>query len=492
MGFIARIAERLRAAPRIRRAAVLLLPVAVGLVGAWAGLSLWGAQTKTLGPFGVELHAGFGSGVTDLSLPPFGTIRANTHLAPIHVRATWEDVHVRRLTDLVQESGIDGLAARLEEEAVDALLPFALRAVAAATAGGLLLALGVFRRNLRAVEIAVATALVSVTAAGAATAVTYRTSAFLAPSFSGSLTLAPQLIGPVRSAAERIDYFREQLGRVVDGAVEAYTSIRANPLGGTEVRVLHVSDIHNSPLGFEFAQDIARGFDVDLVVDTGDMTSFGTPAESLLARYLPGFARPYVFVRGNHDSPGLQAAVGRQQNAIVLDGTTAGIAGLEIYGLGHPVFLQQRGMPTDVEAFAEEARAAGERALADVSALPAPPDLVAVHDDRMAESLAGIVPVVISGHFHRESALVVDGTLYLRIGTTGAAGIETFTEEEGIPLSAEILYFAAPEQVGGPSTLVAFDVIRQSPESGSLSIERHLVEEEFAQLLPTPTPSPTA
>jgi hypothetical protein len=102
--------------------------------------------------------------------------------------------------------------------------------------------------------------------------------------------------------------------------------------------------------------------------------------------------------------------------------------------------------------------------------------VVAVHDDRMAESVAGRVPLVISGHFHKPSARVVDGTLFLRVGTTGGSGFTVFTRTGGTPLSAEILYF----KPAAPASLVAYDEVTQSPETGDLTVKRHLVAEEFA------------
>jgi hypothetical protein len=110
----------------------------------------------------------------------------------------------------------------------------------------------------------------------------------------------------------------------------------------------------------------------------------------------------------------------------------------------------------------------------------------------MAEAVAGYVPLVVSGHFHEPSAKETDGTLFLRVGSTGGAGANVFTEVGGVPLSAEILYFSRES----PHTLVAYDLIEQSPESGSLTVRRHLISEEYGTLVPTPptqspTPTPT-
>jgi hypothetical protein len=130
----------------------------------------------------------------------------------------------------------------------------------------------------------------------------------------------------------------------------------------------------------------------------------------------------------------------------------------------------------------------GPRIVEGVSKMRAPPDIVAVHDDRMAEAAAGHVPLVVSGHFHDPAARALDGTLYLRIGSTGGAGANVFTQVGGVPLSAEVLYFSRTT----PRVLVAYDLIEQSPESGSLTVRRHLISEDFGTLVPTPpSPSPS-
>ena len=105
----------------------------------------------------------------------------------------------------------------------------------------------------------------------------------------------------------------------------------------------------------------------------------------------------------------------------------------------------------------------------------------------MAEAVAGLVPLVISGHFHDTVASVENGTLYLRIGTTGGSGAGIFRDLADIPFTAEVLYFSRGED----PELIAYDVIEQFPESGSLTVHRTTVSVEFGELVLTPTPTPT-
>ena len=469
-----------------RRVGPVLLAGLVGLGGAWLGMALFGRDTVPIGPFRVELDVGFGKGETELGLPPFGALTADTHLSPLHVSATLRDVGVRRLTDVVDQEGIDGLVNDVELDAHDSVRTMAWRILLVATLGGVALAAIVYRRRWRLVAAGGLAALLGVALCEVFLLATFTPEAFSEPTYSGSLVLAPQLIGPVREATGKIEDLRAGLEQIVDGTVRAYTTLQPTPLASDAIRVLHISDIHASPLGMEFAQEVARGFDVDFVIDTGDLTSFGTPIENLITNDIPAFGRPYVFVRGSHDSIALQAAVAKEPNAIVLDGRAKTIDGLTVYGLGHPAFTPARGAPVDAEDFAALARSVGPQIVQDVEASPDPVEIVAVHDDRMAEDVAGRVPLVISGHFHETTATIRNGTLYLRIGTTGGSGAGIFRGLD-VPFSAEVLYFSE----GPEPRLIAYDVIDQSPQSGSLQVRRVNVPVEFGELVLTPTPTPT-
>ena len=472
--------------PRLSRA---LVPVLVGVAGAWIGIVAFGQGSATLGPFQVGLDAHFGSGVTDLSVPPLGEITAQTHVTPLHLTATVEGIAIQKLSEEVANAGIEPLVQAVEDEARHQILLYALRLLGVAVLGGAVLGAIVYRRNWRRILVAAASALVLVGGTELATYATYDTSAFLMPTFSGSLSIAPKLIGPVEEATEHIDAFRTALEQIVSGSARVYTSIQAAPPAGPNtIKVLHISDIHLSPLGFAFAQQVAQGFGVDFVVDTGDITNFGTDAENFVTNYIPGFGVPYVFVRGNHDSASLVQAMSEERNVRVLDGSETTVDGISIYGYPDPVF-NNNDHDLDNKQFEQEVQAADPIVARQVEALGQPPDVVMVHDNRMAQSLAGQVPLVLSGHFHVPAKTITDGTLYLQIGSTGGAGIKVFTNLGG-PLSAEVLYFRPPTS-GTPARLIAYDRISQSPESGSLTVQRELVPSDLHPIPPSPSGSPS-
>ena len=465
------------------------LAVVVGVAGAWGALVLFGHRTVSMGPFQVEVSASFGRGITRISLPPLGELTANTHVAPIGFAATLHQVQLTQFTNDLTRVGVDGIVDEVERDAHHTARNFALELLGIGAAGGLLAGAVAFRLRWRLVVVAMVVGLVAVGGGEGLAWQTFRPAALLTPTFSGPLALAPKLIGPAQTALDRIDDVRAELSRVLAGAARVYASLQSNPVGAAgEIRVLHISDIHLSPLGMDFAKEIADAWDVDVVVDTGDITSFGTSVEELVLSKISTFSQRYLYVRGNHDSPEIEAAIRRIPNATVLDGAAVTAKGLEFYGAGDPVFTPDKGALRDDAQIAGAVRAVGPSIRAGILALGTRPDVLMVHDERMADAVAGYVPLVVSGHFHQEAARVLDGTLYLQVGSTGGAGANVFTEQGGVPLSAEVLYFSQDV----PHRLVAYDVIEQSPESGSLTVKRHLVEQQFGPLAPSPAPSPSA
>ena len=407
----------------IRQASRAVAPVALAIVTVWVSLHAFGNANTTLGPFRLRFDAVIGRPVTEIRLPPLGRVVARTHAAPLHLAVTLDDVAVQQLPRLLESRTLADLVNETMDGLPGALLGFAFKVAGLAVLSALLMGLLVFRR-IRPALVATATALIFVSASGLAAWATYRPQALLTPTFSGSLRMAPGLVGPVRGAAQRIEALRAELSDIIQGTLRVYEGI--NPRAGgadSEIRVLHISDIHLSPLGMDFARELADAFDVDVVIDTGDLTSFGTPIEQVILVAIPAFRRPYVFVRGNHDSPALQDEMSRIPNAMVLDGQTRVVAGLTIYGLGDPVFTpNKQAALNDEEVRVAVGQAAGRIAL-DLAQLPRPPDIVAVHDERMADPIAGTMPLVVSGHFHQTADRTANGTLFLRIASTGGSGV---------------------------------------------------------------------
>lgn len=460
------------------------MPALVGVAGAWLALLMAGRYEYPLGPFRVEFFGRPGPSSTELSLPPFGRLEADTHWAPLKLSATLQEVAAAELGDIVQHKGVDGLALEVEEEARGALAWYAWRSIGIVLLGAAGAGLLIYRTRWRPAVAGIAAAGILFGAMTGTSWLTFRPDAFLSPTFSGSLALAPRLVGPIREATGRIEDFRVELERLVGGAVAAYTTIATRPATtGAEIVVLHISDIHLSPLGMDFAQRLASSFEVDMVLDTGDLTSFGSPLEQGITSRIGEFGVPYVFVRGNHDSALTVNEVLAQPNAVVLRHEMREVAGLRIYGAPHPLFTPTLPRDYDDNEIEETVLAVGEVVAEQVEELE--PDLLAVHDERMAQASLGLVPVVTSGHFHQTTAREVEGTIMLQVGSTGAGGVDTFAAPQAIPLSAELLYFEAD-----PVELVAWDTVELDPITQDLTVRRHLPGQVADESEPAPQGGP--
>jgi hypothetical protein len=97
------------------------------------------------------------------------------------------------------------------------------------------------------------------------------------------------------------------------------------------------------------------------------------------------------------------------------------------------------------------------------------PDVLAVHDARLAQDSMGSVPLVLAGHTHEASAEFVDGTLVLTVGSTGATGVGSFIVEADRPYEAEIVYFR-----GGQA--IAYDYVALSGLGGDFQIQRRTLD----------------
>jgi hypothetical protein len=109
--------------------------------------------------------------------------------------------------------------------------------------------------------------------------------------------------------------------------------------------------------------------------------------------------------------------------------------------------------------------------------------VLAVHDRRIAEDSLGLVPLVLSGHYHKRITEDDRGTRVLAVGTTGASGLKSFTLEADMEYEAEILYFRAGQAV-------AVDYISFEGLASNFVIERTVLE-PLGDLEPPPEPTPT-
>ncbi|MCL6588884.1 MAG: metallophosphoesterase [Firmicutes bacterium] len=232
-----------------------------------------------------------------------------------------------------------------------------------------------------------------------------------------------------------------------------------------DLRLLHVSDIHNNPAAIDLISNLATKFNIDLIIDTGDITDWGTPFELAVAQKIAGLNIPYLFIPGNHDSPMVVARLKKLRRVKVVTSGVVKVNGLTIAGFADPASYKYSSNMASEAELNQACRNFAEY-LSKQSMIP---DIVAVHNVKLASEVIGKVPVILHGHDHQYRLTVNDGSIIIDAGTTGAAGIRGL-KPEGVPYSAAILYWGKNDQ--GALKLRKVDSIKINGAKGFFTIDR--------------------
>lgn len=457
----------------LKRRITNLTPVArlvtVTIVGAAVAVALLGVTSRTTGDVGpgtVELRAWAGAPRTELRLPPFGTISAPTHRAPLTLAVRVDRVDIDEVERLASRPGVTQRLERAIRSDLDPLVRrFAVRAIGLSALAGAIVGLIVPRRRWPSVVAGAAGGLVASAVLVGLAWLRFDPEAFAdRPRFEGPIERAPELIETAERYLNGFGDVRNRIEALSAQLSDLYASATTEAIasGPGSVHILHVSDLHLNPVGLEGARDLAERFAVDAIVDTGDFTTLGLPPESRFSENLAGIPVPYFLIPGNHDSFGIREDLIAGGQLTVIDGTEFSVDGVDILGVGHPVFTASNDVTDEELTGALENQAVDNRRLVDELR----PDVVAVHDARQAEGVDA--PLVIAGHVHETTFTErEDGTLVLTVGSTGATGLGSFTLDTALPYEAEVLHFTA-------GRLVAIDAISLRT-SGDFQVERRLI-----------------
>lgn len=491
----AAVLGRATAAVRRSRTGRLGAVLAASLAGAVLGMSL-GAQVVTpVGPAEVTLSARPAlTGETVLNVAPLGKLSFDTHSSPLRVEATIDEIRLSAAEDFLDDpTAIDRFADSIIEEVRDGAIHLLTRSVGMAALGGGAVALLLWR-DLRHTAWSTLAAATSVLVVSGGAAATFNPASVAEPRYTGLLAGAPQAVGDATEVVDRFEEYQRQLAGLVMNMSQLYEATAGMPDRVDEeedeetVRVLHVADLHLNPAAWSVIGSLSDQFNVDVVLDSGDLTERGSAAEDIYADDIATLDVPYVWVRGNHDSMGTQRAVEAQDNAVVLDGDIEEVAGLHILGMGDPRFAPDQTQDVteqDVRELGAE-RAAEFQDDEEEAQL----DVVLVHDRIQAEAFSGLTPLVLAGSEHRRSDnLDQAGTQYLVQGSTGGAGLRGLEPQTGAPtpLHASVLYFDA-----NTGRLQARDDVDLGGLGlTSAQIERHVTQDPDRDIPPDPeSPSP--
>ncbi len=477
--------------------------VSIGLLalgGAFVGALVAPSAHTVVGPLSidVQIRPSLTPG-SAVELPPVGTVQFDTHRTPVQVSASIRSVDVEQAQKVIQTPA---LLEQVTDQAPDDVKEAAARALAMAllfALAGAALLTWLATRTLRGLGLGMAVVASAMLVLAAATAATFDSAKLAQPEFTGLLSSAPYVQRRTATLAARLESYRSGLSDFVQSVTTLYAVGQQLPpvdsgLGGEVTTVLHISDLHLNPIGYDLTDRLVDQFKVDAVVDSGDLSTWGSSAEEGFVGRIGSLGVPYVFVRGNHDSRAIADAVARQRNAVVLDGRVATVAGLRIAGVADPRDQPNEGAQ---DTTGKERVAASVAILSGVieqydAAHPGDPVQVAVvHDPTRLDDLRGKVPLVLSGHMHARDVTYDGGTRVMVEGSTGGAGITAgglarLTEGKPVPLEATLLYFAKTGPDAG--RLLAYDSVTVGGLGlTSVSIDRTLVPK--AEVNP-PTPAP--
>ena len=456
-----------------------MLPLLVGAVAGIASLGLIPPASEALGPAKVSVGADLAGGRTVVTVPPLGTISAATHPVPVELELTFTTVNFEELGPLATTSaGRAELLEQMDEDLLDVIRTSAVRFVLGAMIIGAIAAALLWHRRWLQIALGAGGGLLGVAALLGITLATFDNDAFEQPRYSGTLARAPIVIETLRETPSVLDSIRsryETATRRLSDLLVLVAQPDIDPRTDTTA-ILHISDIHANPLGLEIADELVRGFKVDAVLDTGDLasstidtgslTSLAEPIDRQMARLIERLEIPYYFVPGNHDSPRLISTLKDADNVIVFDEEIRTISGIEVLGWADPTFTTDSSVTIDEK---DEARLVeAEEVAAEV--LAQTPDVLAIHDDNLAEQSFGNVPLIVAGHGHERDLRREEGTILLAVGSTGATGLKSLTLEADKSYEAEIIYFRGTE-------VVAVDYVTFHG-SNDFVVERTTFEEE--------------
>ncbi|WP_240619659.1 metallophosphoesterase [Blastococcus sp. TF02-8] len=473
----ARVARRAAAALSVVLAGLVrwMLRLALPLAGAAALLHSFPYRATVQGvPFRVE-----GSLLTRPGLSAETTLGSwvfpDLSGLPVGVRITPSDVDV---LDLARAAGEDraGFAQRLQADAAEQFPRIAAWLVAEVVLGvalGLLAAAAINMslrylrgRPRRPDELQhrmrqLGSALAVVMAVALYGWVTYNPDWARQSRLTGTLAAAQLFPGQLADYYTQQSKVSDVLGSIVGLQASLQQQIDEDRAAGTALQIMFISDMHLAA-NYPLVQAYAESYDVDLIVNTGDESEFGTSIE-LTSTYLDAMRAvtadtPMLWIAGNHDSPdtadvmrtipGVTVLGGKQSTA---DGfaVTAGMVrafGLTVAGVSDPRTYGGPGAygSDDGSVTGPLQRSATADALANVTGENERDrpflDIFAAHGSVMAgearELLGDRIRQTNTGHVHAQNEpadVQSDAGIDLVEGSTGAGGLDNIVRGAARP-----------------------------------------------------------
>lgn len=446
----------------------------VAVLGMLILVSLLGSMDILVGAFDVRVSLSFfDHGFTQLEIPPLGRVWAQTHVHPLKLTVFLKNINIDMLRQDLARLPEPDLVESIVLETRSKMMVFVIRLLSLAFMGG---AAGVYfllSKESKEVLLGGVMGLLILTLLLFSLYTSYDTDAFLTPEYEGALAAAPWAFGLLEETLAKVNTLGEQLEVIANSVYLLFERIEfLEPLGIVEGerKILHVSDIHNNPAAFNFIEQAVRSFNVDFIIDTGDISDYGTPLEAELAIRVGALGVPYVFIPGNHDSPEIVRTLAALPGVFVLEVGSVEVAGVRVAGIRDPASLSTAMSVSSDAVLDGYARSLREN-IEESGVLP---DIVAAHHPRIASAFIGMVPILLTGHTHGLDISQVEDSIIINAGTTGAAGLRGLQSAREVPFSLVLLYLNRNVQDGWGWRLTAADTIKVFQFQSGFSLSRTL------------------
>lgn len=409
-------------------------------------------------------------GSTIISFPPFGQLKAKTHKSPVDIQIELKKISTPELKNLAEHAmKNENMVRSFEESTFGTMKKWFIKIILIGMTSAFIFSFLIYRNRLIPSILASFIGLAIVLSLGLSTFYTYNLNGFNQPTYSGMLSAAPWLISTAQQKIKDFTALRNKFKGMINNAGKISKKVNAWNFGLSDnntIRVLQISDIHNNPIAFDLIKRAASDFNVDAIIDLGDITDYGTELESSFVQKISSLELPYIYVTGNHDSEKIVEEIRTQGNVIILNNSGYNFKGINFYGVNDPGSTSETIAPLNAKQSSKFSTDLKNNFLK----MNDRPDVLLIHNPRYASSLFGIFKYILTGHTHKPSLTRKKKTLQINAGTAGGAGIRTFEHEDGVPYSFKILHFKT-----NPERIMAIDSLNFSGVDQDFELKRKIL-----------------
>ncbi|HHU75700.1 MAG TPA: hypothetical protein GXZ24_02200 [Firmicutes bacterium] len=414
----------------------------------------------------------FGDGSTIIHLPPLGKLTTQTHLPPFDLHFTLKYINLREFSNLLgnsyaQKDWFTPFLMQVKGSLIRYLVFFLVLAFFLGVGFSLLSSRqGINKKEMGLLGLVNVLFLVLIMLFMAGS---YNLGAFAHVEYQGIIEAAPLVLNALEKGIDVVDNFGAQAAGVVENISILHDEIGISTIEeGDPLKVLHVSDIHNNPAALDFIRSIIETFEVDLIIDTGDLVDYGTIFEA--ERFATFFAQlniPYLFIPGNHESPQVVAYLEGLDGVTVLDEGIIEVAGLKIAAMADPSSSFQGASVADEWTMGRAAQK-----FAALVKDGEPVDIIAAHNSSLFRYLRENGRLFLCGHLHRAAIEQKGQYVEVNAGSTGASGIRGLRDLD-LTFSLVLLTFQHVQESSALS-LYSADMIKIEHAPLHYSLERIL------------------